>query len=151
MKEAAKIYRKVYNLGLSAESQSVAALGAGKCFFRINDYNSAAKWLAIHIDLAESQKSKDVCTAYSLLGKTYLTLKDPQQACLAFQRAIDGQLPREDYVETVSDLINGYVEQGKFIRALDTLENVDFWQFSQAELVRVLLLKSKILQDMGLT
>ena len=150
-KEATKIYQKVYNLGLSEKSQSAAALGAGKCFYQINDYNSAARWLAIHIDLAQSQKSKDVCAAYSLLGKTYLALKDPQQACLAFQRAIDGQLPREEYVETVSNLINGYVEQGKFVCALDTLENVDFWQFSQAELVRVLLLKSRILQDMGLT
>lgn len=149
-KEATKIYQKVYNLGLSEKSQSAAALGAGKCFYQISDYNSAARWLAIHINLAQNQKSKDVCAAYSLLGKTYLALKDPQQACLAFQRAIDGQLPREEYVETVSDLINGYVEQGKFVCALDTLENVDFWQFSQAELVRVLLLKSKILQDMGL-
>ena len=47
-------------------------------------------------------------------------------------------------------MINGYVEQRKFIQALDVLENVDFWQFSQAESVRVLLIKSSILQDMGL-
>lgn len=150
MKEAARTYRKVYNLGLSPQSQCVAALGAGKCFFQINDYHSAAEWLTLHIDLAPNRKSEDVCTAYALLGKTYLALKDPQQACLAFQRALDGQLPREEYVETVSALIAGYVEQGKFIQALDTLEDVDFWQFSQAESVRILLLKSKILQDMGL-
>ena len=37
-----------------------------------------------------------------------------------------------------------------FIQALDTLENVDFWQFSQTESARILLLKSKILQEMGL-
>lgn len=151
IEEAAKIYRKVYNLGLSAQSQAVAALGAGKCFYQSSDYNSAAKWLALHIDLAESRKNEDVCTAYALLGKTYLALNDPQQACLALQRALDGQLPREDYVQTVSDLINGYVERGMFIEALDTLEDIDFWQFSQAESVRVLLLKSRILQDMGLT
>ncbi|MHC4740807.1 MAG: tetratricopeptide repeat protein [Planctomycetota bacterium] len=151
IEEAAKIYRKVYNLALSAKSQAVAALGAGKCFHQTGDYNAAAKWLALHIDLAESQKNQDVCTAYALLGKTYLALNDPRQASLALHRAIEGQLPREQYVQTVSDLINGYVRQGKFIQALDTLENVDFWQFSQAESVRVLLLKSRILRDMGLT
>jgi len=150
MKEAAKVYRKVYNLALSPQSQRVAALGAGKCFFQIDNFNSAAKWLTLHIDLAANQKGEDVCTAYALLGKTYLALKDPHQACLAFQRALDGQLPREEYVETVSELINGYVEQRKFIQALDALENVDFWQFSQAESVKILLLKSRILQDMGL-
>jgi len=150
MKEAARTYRKVYNLALSPQSQCVAALGAGKCFFRINDYHSAAEWLTLHIGLAPNRKSEDVCTAYALLGKTYLALKDPQQACLAFQRALDGQLPREDYVETVASLITGYVRQGKFIQALDALEDVDFWQFSQTESVKILLLKSKILQDMGL-
>jgi len=151
MKEAARIYRKVYNLALSPQSQSVAALGAGKCFYLINDFNSAAKWFTLHIDSAAAdRKSEDVCTAYALLGKTYLALKDPQQACLAFQHALDGQLPREEYVETVSALIDGYVEQKEFIQALHALENVDFWQFSQAESVRIMLLKSKILQHMGL-
>jgi len=148
--EAARTYRRVYNLALSPQSQCLAALGAGKCFFQIADYKSAVEWLTLHIELAANQKNEDVCTAYALLGKTYLALKNPQQACLAFQRALDGRLPREDYVETVSALIAGYVEQGMFIQALDTLENVDFWQFSQAESVRVLLLKSKILQEMGL-
>jgi len=150
MNEAAKTYRKVYNLGLSPQSQCLAALGAGKCFFQIGDYKSAAEWLMLHIDLAANRKDEDVCTAYALLGKTYLALKDSQQACLAFQHALDGRLPREQYVETVSALITGYVEQGMFIQALDTLENVDFWQFSQTESARILLLKSKILQEMGL-
>ena len=36
------------------------------------------------------------------------------------------------------------------LQALDALEDVDFWQFSQTESVKILLLKSKILQDMGL-
>jgi len=152
MKEAAGTYRKIYNLGLSAQSQNAAALGAGKCFYQINDYNAAAKWLTLHIDsAAQDRKSEDVCTAYALLGKTYLALKNPQQAYLAFQHALNGQLPKEEYVETVSAMINGYVEQRKFIQALDALENVDFWRFSQTESVKILLLKSRILQNMGLT
>jgi len=149
--EAAKVYRKVYNLRLSPKSQSIAALGAGKCYYKIEDYDSAAKWLTLHIDLATNQKGKDICSAYSLLGKTYLALDNPQQACRAFEIALAGQLPREQYVETVSALIEGYAEQRQFIRALDALENVDFWQFSQRESVKVLLLKSRILKQMGLT
>ncbi|MBL7154366.1 MAG: tetratricopeptide repeat protein [Phycisphaerae bacterium] len=149
-KEAARIYRKVYNLALSAQSQSTAAFGAAQCYYQISDYDSAAKWLTLHIDIATNRKSENVCSAYALLGKTYLALKDPEQACRAFRYALDGQLPRELYVETVSELIKGYVEQKKFIQALDALEDVDFWQFSQAESVRVLLIKSRILQDMGL-
>ena len=37
LQEAAKLYRKVYNLGLSLESQRASVLGAGKCFYREKD------------------------------------------------------------------------------------------------------------------
>jgi tetratricopeptide (TPR) repeat protein len=148
--EAARLYRKVYYLGFSPESQCSAALGAGKCCYQISDYDSAARWLANYIDLMREKKNPDVCSACFLLGKAYLALNEPQQACRAFQYALAGPLPRNDYVETISALTDAYIAQKQFLQALDVLENVDSYQFSQAELVRILLLKSKVLREMGL-
>jgi tetratricopeptide (TPR) repeat protein len=148
--EAARLYRKVYHLGFSPESQCSAAFGAGKCYYQIGDYDSAVEWLANYIDLMREKKNPDVCSACFLLGKAYLALNEPQQACRAFQYALTGPLPRNEYVETISALTDAYVAQKQFLQALDVLENVDSYQFSQAELVRILLLKSRILREMGL-
>jgi len=148
--EAARLYRKVYYLGFSPESQCSAALGAGKCYYQIGDYDSAAGWLANYIDLTGERKSHDTSSACFLLGKAYLALNEPQQACRAFEYALAGPLPRNEYVETISALTDAYIAQKQFLQALDVLENVDSYQFSQAELVRILLLKSKILREMGL-
>jgi len=148
--EAARLYRKVYNLGLSLESQAAAALGAGRCYYERKNAQEAAKWLNRHIDLANNRPGKDLCSAYLLLGKTNLALGKYEQACEAFQYALAGQLTREEYIETVSALVKGYMEQERFVEALDILENIRSWQFSQRESIEILLLKSKVLCAVGL-
>jgi len=148
--EAARLYRKVYHLGFSPESQCSAAFGAGKCYYQMGDYDSAAEWLANYIDLTGEKKNPDTCSACFLLGKAYLNLNEPQQACRAFQYALAGPLPKNEYVETISALTDAYVAQKQFLQAFDVLENIDSYQFSQAELVRTLLLKGKVLREMGL-
>jgi len=148
--EAARLYRKVYYLGFSPESQCSAAFGAGKCYYQMGDYDSAVEWLTNYIDLMREKKNPDVCSACFLLGKAYLALNEPQQACRTFQYALAGPLPRNEYVETISALTDAYIAQKQFLQALDLLENVDSYQFSQAELVRILLLRAKVLREMGL-
>ena len=149
--EAARLYRKTYNLGLSSESQSTAALRAGECFYQLKDYESAAKWLIRYITLAKDRKNETACSAYFLLGKTNMALGKSQQACDAFQYALTGHLPREKYVEAVSALVEGYMEQENFVQALGVLEDIDLAAFSEKEAVEILLLKSGILRAIGLT
>jgi len=151
--EAARLYRKVYHLGFSLESQTASALGAGRCFYEKKDYETAAKWLTRYISLASDHTSSGLYLAYFLLGKTNLALRRPQQACDAFQSALGGlagELSREQYAETVSALAKGYMQQENFIKALDVLENIRPVAFSQKESVEMLLLKSEVLRAMGL-
>lgn len=149
-KEAARLYRKVYNLDLSLESQTASAIGAARCFYERKEHQSAAKWLTRYIKLAGDGTNKDLYSAYFLLGKTNLALGNPEAACDAFQYALAGQLSREEYVETISNLVKGYMEQEHFVEALDVLENVRPWRFSQKESIDILLLKSRVLRAMGL-
>jgi len=148
--EAARLYRKVYHLGFSLESQTASALGAGRCFYEKKDYETAAKWLTRYVNLAADRTSSGLYLAYFLLGKTNLALGKPQQACDAFQNALSGELAREKYVETVSALVKSHIEQEHFIKALDVLENIRSMAFSQKESIEILLLKSKVLRAMGL-
>ncbi len=153
MTEASQLYRKVYNLSLTPKSESAAVLGAGKCLYQIKDYESAAKWLARYIELAKDQKNKDLYSAYFILGKTYLALENAESASVAFQYALQGgpsQLAREEYVETISALVEVYIQQGNFVEALNISEGIHSAFVSQQESIAILLLKSKVLTAMGL-
>ncbi len=153
MNEALRLYRKVYNLGLSLELQTDAALGAGRCSYEIQDYENAAEWLVKYIKLANDPTDEDFYLAYFHLGKTNLALGNYQQASIAFQYTLSGpigSLARERYVETVSALAETQLQLENFVEALTLLETIDSWQFSTNESIEILLLKSKVLRLMGL-
>ena len=148
--EAARLYGKVYNLGLSSQLRTASALGAGRCFSEEKDYVSAAKWLTRYIDLAGHSKDNQLYSAYFLLGKAGLALDKPQQACDAFQCALAGRLSREEYLQTILALVEAKMRQEQFVKALDLLENLNSRRLSQEESVEILLLKAGILRSMGL-
>jgi tetratricopeptide (TPR) repeat protein len=148
--EAARLYRRAYNLGISSQSQMASALGAGRCLYEKKDYEEAATWLARFIHLAKDFTSIDFNLACFLLGRTYLALGKPQQACDALEFALAGRLPRQEYIGAVSALVEANIQLGRFVEALNVLEKVRPWQFSQQESVELLLLKAGVLRSMGL-
>ncbi len=148
--EAARLYRKIYNLNLSDESQGVASLGAGRYFYEIGDFDSAAKWLSKHIQMEKNRQSKDLYSAYYLLGKTNLASGNIETACNAFQNALDGQLSKDEYCQSISSLVDAYILQDNYVQALAVLEDAYSSWFSQKESVEILLLKSKVLRGMAL-
>jgi tetratricopeptide (TPR) repeat protein len=148
--EAAGLYRRVYNLGLSAATQASSALGAGRCAYEMQDYEQAAQWLNRYVALARHQNRPEFHTACLLLGKTYLALQNPQQAHVALNLALQGDLSRPQYVETVTVLVRAYIEQGLFLEALQTLEGTSGWQLSQHESAELLLLRAQMLRSIGL-
>jgi tetratricopeptide (TPR) repeat protein len=148
--EAARLYRKVYHLGLSSESQTAAASGAARCLYQIQDYQDAAKWFIRYIGLVKDHTTPDMYSAYFLLGKAYLALGRPQQACEAFEYALNGPLPKEQYFQALSALARGYIEQQRFFEALDALGRTHPWQLSNSENIELLLLRSETFRTIGL-
>ena len=148
--EAAQLYQRVYNFGLSAESKTASAIGAARCLYEAKAYEEAAKWLARYIDLAGSDKNKNLYSAYFLLGQSNLALGKYQQACDAFQNALEEQISREQYVEAVASLVKGHIEQGHFVEALDALESVRSVALSKEQSFEMLMLKCRIFRMLGL-
>ena len=106
-----------------------------------------------YIKLTEDHETKNLYSAYFLLGKSYLALGKSDSACSAFQYSLKGgtaQLTREEYVETVFALVEGYIQRGDFVQALDTFEDIHSVSLSQEESIEILLLKSKVLRKIGL-
>ncbi|MHC4644151.1 MAG: tetratricopeptide repeat protein [Planctomycetota bacterium] len=148
--EAARLYRKVHHLGISSELQAASALGAGRCFYEIGDFQEAAGWLSRYIGLAKDNRPSDLHSAYLLLGKAGLALGKPGQACNAFQHALTKNMTREEYVETLSALVEAQIQHEQYVEALNALENVRSWQLSPEQLTDILVLKAKVLRSMGL-
>jgi tetratricopeptide (TPR) repeat protein len=151
--EAIRIYSKVYNLGISTQSQLAAAIGAGKCSYNLGDFESAVKWLSKYITLAVGSPDKDLYSAYLLLAKTYLASGNSAAACDAFQNAFRSEpsnFSKEEYIEAAPMLVEAYMQQGQFVQALDLLERIYSSPLSPKDSVGILLLKSKVLRAMGL-
>jgi tetratricopeptide (TPR) repeat protein len=149
--EAAGLYQRVYNLGLSIESQAVSSLGAGRCAYEAGDFEQTAQWLNRYISLVRDQSQPEFHAACLLLGKAYLALKKPQQAHVALRLALRGDLSRQQYVETVGVLVRASIEQGQLVEALQMLEGTNGWQLSQQESIELLLLRAQVLRSIGLT
>ena len=178
LSEAARLYRKIYNLGLSLRYQKASALGAGRCFYEEKDFKNAAKWLTRYINLAATclrraqslrqsgdpaepaapQTDRDFSLACLLLGKAYLAQDLAQQACDAFELALTGhrrrgagpRLTMQEYVETVSALVKAHLKQRHFIEALKLLDNTRCEPLSQRESIELLILEASVLRSMGL-
>ena len=148
--DAIDLYRKVYNLGLSVESQTESALGAGRSLYEIDNYEEAAKWLNRYVDLAKGQSRREFHATCLLLGKTYLELRRPQQAHAVLKLAMQGDLSRPQHVETVETLVKAYMQQGLMVEALGVLETTYTWQLSPEENMELLLLRAQVLRNIGL-
>ena len=148
--EATGLYHKVYNMGLSLETQVRSALGAGRCLYETKEYEEAAKWLSRYTTLVRDQSRPEFSAACLLLGKTYLALHKPQQAQPALNLAIKGELSHQQHVETIAVLVKAYLEQGLCLEALNTLEATAGWQLSQQEAVELALLRARTFRAVGL-
>lgn len=150
-KEAARIYCKVYYLNNSLKSQSDAAFAAGKLFYDDQNYADAEKWLSLYIDLVKDKQAENLNQACLVLGKIWSISNKPKVACEALQVALQGRLSQQDYVETVTALVNSYMAQERFVEAISVLNDTASRQLVPADSVQILLLKSRAFRGVGLT
>ena len=148
--ESAQLYTRVYNFGLSSDSKTKSAFGAAVCFYQIEAYQDAIMWLNRYIEIAKSDSSNYLYSAYYLMGKANQALGNYEQASVAFQNALTEQTSREQYVEAVKALVQGQIKQENFVEALYTLENARSVALSEEQSVDMLLLKSTIYRLLGL-
>ena len=162
--QACSLYKKAYTLGSSTEAKTAATFGAGKCFYQLNDYESAIKWLTLYLEASraqqvpanksanpESQSGANLYTAYLLMGKSHMAMGNLQQACEALGRTVKRANASDEYVEAIASLVETQIKQKDLVAALSTIQNIRAWPFSQEQATRLLLLKSAVLRELGLT
>lgn len=148
--DAAQLYCRVYDFGLSDESKRESAFGAAVCFYQIEVYQESIDWLNRYLDIAKDKRDNFLYSAYYLLGKASLAQGDFEQASAAFQSALTEQTSREQYVDAISALVEGLIERENFLEALDALESAHSVALSEEQSIDMLLLRSKIYRMLGL-
>jgi len=148
--DAIRMFRKVYNIDMNPESQRNAAYGLGKCYYETKQHDEAKKWLIHAIRLTDDIADYRLSNAYYMLGKTNIELGDYQQASIALKNALGTSTPKEEYLQIILKLVEAEVRQGKYVVALNILENVSISQLSQEDACKVLVTKSRILRDLDL-
>jgi tetratricopeptide (TPR) repeat protein len=149
--EARPLYTKLYDLNLSPQSRVSAAFSLGVCLFEEKEYEESINWFMRYLNLTKGTAGdENIYRAYLLIGKAYLSLGKAEQACTAFQYALAGKHSPEEYIQIISALVDSYVARDKLIDALNVLDGAEIWRLSQKENVQVLLLKAKVLRQMGL-
>lgn len=148
---AATLYRKIYFLNASPESQMAASLAAGEIYYHKGDYLQAEKWLTQHIELQKDRIEKDYYHAYYVLGNTRLAMDKKDAACDALRVAVSGELTKQEYVAALTAFVEASIQASRFVEAFDILEETYLSQFSQDDSVKLIVLKSRLLRAMGLT
>jgi TolA-binding protein len=148
--DAAKMFRKVYNLELSAESRCHAAYGLGRCFYETRQYEEAVKWLKHAIETTNSPTDHRLQPAYFMLGKANVALKDYKTASMAFRSALENSPHKKEYIEVTLELVRSEFSQQNFVVALNILESIPVSQLDQEFACEVLITKARILSALDI-
>lgn len=147
--EAVKSFVMLYNTNNSDVIRAKSAKGAGLSYYYKQEYASADQWLMNCIKF-QDQVELDYPNIYFVIGKVKANLGQYEQAAAALVNSLKGNLPTEEHIKIMLELSNAQAKQGKYIEALDTIENIDISNLLQEYVVEILLTKSKILRNMGL-
>ncbi len=149
-KDAMRLFKKVYNINLNNQAQRDAAYGLANCYYLTRDHPQAQKWITLAIKLTSNSSDHRLPNAYFMLGKTNIKLKEFEKASAALKNALSSTTPDEEYLNIIINLVEAEVKQGKYVVALNILENVPIEQLAQELACKVLIAKAVIMRDIEL-
>ncbi len=148
--QAAKNYRKVYNLNYSKESKTAAALGAAKAHYKKGEYLAAEDWVTRYINMSRKKDTSQLHHAYLLLGKTELALNKTKEAFSAFKHAMARRLNSNERELIIAAMLESNLDKLEPVQALDIITMIEQQPLSQDEVIKTMLLHSHILSKMYL-
>lgn len=148
--EAAKMYKRVYNLELNNRSRREAAHGLGRCCFDTKQYDQAAQWFAAVVDLTDGAADQLFRNASFMLGQCYIKLNRFAEASQALLSSVDDNASQDEFVRVILQLVKAETGRANYVDALNILENVPTERLSQEDSVAVLRATAEILLELDL-
>lgn len=116
--EAVNVYRKLFHLRLSRESQINACLGAGKCLTLLGRDKEASEWLLRYLEVAKEAKPEDVAEAYLMLGRSEKARGNLVMAREVLQRGLASKPGSKQFVNLALELMRVHMLREDYVETL---------------------------------
>ncbi len=148
--EAVGVFRKLYYLNLSPESQAGACLGLGKCYFGQKNYVEAARWLKRYLKQTYKTSGDELCEAMELMGKCHMAQGDPKRAVQYLLPAVsmDSSLRRD--ISATLTLAEAAMADENYVRAVGAVDRIDTQRVPDEQMYDFLRIKADVYSGMGL-
>ncbi len=147
--EAIRVFRKLYYLNRSSETQKTACLGAARCFYKTGNMTEANKWATRYIGLVKSPQD-GLAEAYVLLARTEAATGNAAEAVVVYHRALDSGPSAKLRVEVLLELADAELEREKFLGAIAALEELRSLTLTQHQTYEFLLKAAKLYRRIGI-
>jgi len=148
--EATRFYEQIFRLNINDESRRTALLGLGRCAFESADHQTSVKWFSQAIQTISGKTDDRLGSAYLMMGRSFVELKQYKKAATAFRMALGSLLDRHEYVQVVLELVQAECGQENYLQALTILENIPEEKLNQEDSCRILIAKTKIYRAIDL-
>lgn len=148
--DALDTYRNLYHRNLSESSRNMAALSAGRCYYRMKQYEDATKWFARFVATRPQPGSPEYVEAYFLLARSAAQSDQFDIAVQAFQRGLVGNPEKLARIPALLDLTGLMIRQEQYVQALGIVEKLQAENLWADAACRRAELHAEILRSIGL-
>ncbi|MHC4294167.1 MAG: hypothetical protein ACYSTL_01115 [Planctomycetota bacterium] len=148
--DATGVFRKLYYMNLSSESQRAACIGSARCFYQMGDFEETHKWATRYIGLVSSPE-QELAEAYLLLGESEAALDRGAEAVEAFHYVLASQPSSETRVRAILKLAEVESGRGNFVNAIAALDRIRGLKLTQEQTYPYLLKTAEVFRAMGIS
>ncbi len=148
---ATTMYKKIFLTYEDPDIKALAAYRVAQCLHSLSDYDAVLRWLKYYFDLDGVKYNTYYQKALLEMGNTNLQLRQYPEAKRAFLKALEFELPTEDYPVAVFGVTEALMKANDLAPAMGILENIKMWQLTPAQAIRAIQLKADIYYRIGLS
>jgi tetratricopeptide (TPR) repeat protein len=148
--DAIKTFKKLFYLELSAASRSGACLGAGTCYWRKGDYQSASEWLTRHVRVARRRGGETPAEACLLLARCHAALGQPARAVEVLREAAAFETTPALWADLRLELARNLADAQEYTAALGVLKHLAEADLARDKADETVLLEVRTLRSISL-
>jgi lipopolysaccharide biosynthesis regulator YciM len=148
--EAAAVYRKLYYLNLSPETQAAACLGIGRCMVQNENWDEAIRWLGRYIGRTGEQGGDDLVDGMCLMARAHIEQGSPDEALKYLYPAISLKASGKQNIRATLALADVEILKDNLVRAVGAVGRIPKRSVPEELLYDYYRVKSEVYAGMGL-
>ena len=148
--EASGVYRKLYYLNLSPETQAQACLGIGRCMTHERNWDEAIRWLGRYIERTPEQGGDDLVDGMVLMAKAHTKQDRLDEALKYLYPAISIDASNPQNIRATLALADVQILKDNLVRATGAISRIPKRSVPKEYRYDYYRVKSEVYAGMGL-